>query len=836
MSKEPGSKGRFDTGGEGARRRRRRRGSALRVPSDSVPRAASERDESGESPAPPEPESPELAVSLAAAFGDSDGDSKPDDGAMDGDASESVESSPAGSGSAADADASSPAGSGADAAASSPTGSSSGADAAEEADAAASADAAAPAEGATEGATEGEGADAAGFADGAAEAEASPAGSAAGAAASAPAGSGADAPEDQAEAASEAEPADGAEAGGEDEEEEEEIVGAGGRPLLPDDDEPTAVAAIPFRQRGDDGGAGPPARGDEDEGKGDREDSAEAAEDRARGAGGEAKAEDGEGDGARGEDAEPAPERAAPKRAASVPSGVVRGEVGEGGPRDVAAESRVPEPEKREPEPAGGDEEPEIPVDVEPPPRRVPRASTEALSEEELEELIEPIEDEPLEGKGAGEGDPAAPADTAGDEDFDALETAQFVPVVVEEPTEEAGASGRGQAARDAGDVPTAVTVLERQAFGAPGERAEGGNEPSARGGRERARSDPGDSGEILSEELIEEIDDAAPTGADEGAYAFEGTGPTREADAAARSDGAAGAVDAGEGSASADAGARPPDPPPVPENAPKPPPAPSVTSGRQGAHGKAWFDEVFDEDYLRTLPFLTPQATQAEAKFVVESLGLGPGAQVLDVGCGYGRHAMELAARGCHVVGLDNSLPLLLRGADEAGRRGLTINFVHGDMRELTFEAQFDGAFCLFSTFGYFDDEMNKLTAQNIAHALKPGGRFVVEVLNRDYLIQDLPTRVWWEGDGCVVLEEVEFNYFSSRIVSNRSVLFDDGRQLEHEISIRAYSLHELGKLLQASGFRVLEVSGSMHTRGRFFGAQARDIIVLAERRGSGE
>ena len=259
------------------------------------------------------------------------------------------------------------------------------------------------------------------------------------------------------------------------------------------------------------------------------------------------------------------------------------------------------------------------------------------------------------------------------------------------------------------------------------------------------------------------------------------------------------------------------------------PPPAPAAEKKRKA---KPWFEEVFDEDYLRTLPFLTPQATQFEANFVMESFGLEPGAQVLDVACGYGRHAMELAARGYHVVGLDSSLPLLLRGADEAQRRGLSINFVHGDMREMTFEAQFDGAYCLFSSFGYFDDETNKQTAQNIARALKPGARFVVEVLNRDYLVADLPSRVWWEGDGCVVLEEVEFNYFSSRIVSNRSVVFDNGRQLEQEISLRSFSLHELGKFLHAVGFRVLEISGSMSTRGRFFGPHSRDIVVVAERR----
>jgi SAM-dependent methyltransferase len=283
--------------------------------------------------------------------------------------------------------------------------------------------------------------------------------------------------------------------------------------------------------------------------------------------------------------------------------------------------------------------------------------------------------------------------------------------------------------------------------------------------------------------------------------------------------------------------------PPPVPAKAPPAPPlkkdpgrpSPSSVAAKvdaKAARGKPWFVDLFDEDYLRTLPFLTPQATQAEAEFVIEAMSLAPGAQVLDVGCGYGRHAMELAARGFHVVGLDLSTPLLVRGGEEAHRRGLTINFIRGDMRELDFENQFDAAYSLFSTFGYFDDETNKKTLQNIARALKPNGKVLIEILNRDYVIADLPTRVWWEGDGCVVLEEVELNYFSSRIQVNRSVVFDDGRQLEQEISVRAYSLHEVGKLMHAAGFRVLEVSGGYQMKGRFFGNQSRHIIVLAERK----
>jgi SAM-dependent methyltransferase len=245
----------------------------------------------------------------------------------------------------------------------------------------------------------------------------------------------------------------------------------------------------------------------------------------------------------------------------------------------------------------------------------------------------------------------------------------------------------------------------------------------------------------------------------------------------------------------------------------------------------RPWFEEVFDEDYLRTLPFMTAEQTLREVAFIREALAPPADGQILDIACGYGRHAIELSQRGLRVTGLDLSLPLLIRAADESQRRSLSVNFVHADMREMAFESQFDGAYCILSSFGYFDEETNVKVATAICKSLKPGGRFLLDTLNRDYIVADLPTRVWWEGDGCVVLEEVDFNFHTSRVIIRRSVVFQDGRQVEQDISIRAYSLHELGKLLRQAGFRVLDVSGSLATKGNFFGATSRNIIMVCER-----
>jgi SAM-dependent methyltransferase len=246
---------------------------------------------------------------------------------------------------------------------------------------------------------------------------------------------------------------------------------------------------------------------------------------------------------------------------------------------------------------------------------------------------------------------------------------------------------------------------------------------------------------------------------------------------------------------------------------------------------GKPWYEEVFDEDFLRTLPFMTPEQTAREVKFIHETLSLAKGGDVLDVGCGYGRHALELAQQGLRLTGLDLSLPMLIKAADSAQRRGLAVNFVHADMREMTFNAQFDAAYCVLSSFGYFDEETNLRVATAIGRALKPGGRFLLDIINRDYIVRDLPSRVWWEGDGCVVLEEVDFNYHTSRVLIRRSVVFGNGRQSEQELSMRAYSLHEVGKILRQAGLRVLDVSGGLATKSRFFGAASRNIIALCER-----
>lgn len=273
------------------------------------------------------------------------------------------------------------------------------------------------------------------------------------------------------------------------------------------------------------------------------------------------------------------------------------------------------------------------------------------------------------------------------------------------------------------------------------------------------------------------------------------------------------------------------PAPPPPPPAVPAKKPAPAAQQ-QKPARKRAWWEVLFSDDYVRTLPRPSSAAVAKQVSFMEASLGIKRGDAVLDVGCGLGQHALEFARRGYLVVALDLALSMITRAAEEAQQRGLRINFLHKDIRDIGFEGTFDAIICVGTTFGFFDDEQNKNVLQRLAHALKPGGRLLLDVVNRDFVIGSQPNLVWFEGEGCVVMEESDFNFYSSRLNVKRTMMREDGRQSDSEYSIRLYSVHELGQLLKQAGFSIKEVSGQEATRGLFFGAQSTRVIMLAERR----
>ena len=258
--------------------------------------------------------------------------------------------------------------------------------------------------------------------------------------------------------------------------------------------------------------------------------------------------------------------------------------------------------------------------------------------------------------------------------------------------------------------------------------------------------------------------------------------------------------------------------------------PAPESIGARR--KGRLWWEDFFNDDFLRTTEKTTDEQIFREVGFIEDALGIERGGALLDLACGTGRHAIELARRGYEVVGFDLSLAMLARAGEEAQDRGTKLNFVQGDMREMAFDEQFDGVYSWNTSFGYFEEDKNAQVVDRVHRALKSGGLFLLDVVNRDFLVRQSPSLAWFEADGCVCMDEMAIDFISSRMRVKRTMMLDDGRTREVEYSMRVYSLHELGRILHEHGFKVCEVTGRIATPGVFFGNESPRTIILAEKR----
>lgn len=245
------------------------------------------------------------------------------------------------------------------------------------------------------------------------------------------------------------------------------------------------------------------------------------------------------------------------------------------------------------------------------------------------------------------------------------------------------------------------------------------------------------------------------------------------------------------------------------------------------------WYESFFGPDYLDVYGYqFTPERARAETDFTIRAMGLEPGEQVLDLCCGQGRHAVLLAQHGCIVTALDLSQQYLDLAQQAAGSAGVAIETVRADMREIPFAGRYDAVVNMFSSFGYLESEADDAKVLDaIVRALKPGGRVLLDLLNRDWVVANYEQEdSHTAADGTVYLEHREFDLATSRNHVTFTVVAPDGSRREvvgHHI--RLYTLREMLGLLDAAGLAREAVYGGF--AGETYSIDTRRMILVARR-----
>lgn len=214
------------------------------------------------------------------------------------------------------------------------------------------------------------------------------------------------------------------------------------------------------------------------------------------------------------------------------------------------------------------------------------------------------------------------------------------------------------------------------------------------------------------------------------------------------------------------------------------------------------WFKSAFNDFYPVVYAHRTANAAAPEAAFALRCLDIQSGERVLDLCCGDGRHLAHLLKRTSRVVGLDYSRGLLQQAARAtSGSAAL----VRADMRDIPFAGVFDAVVNFFTSFGYFvTREENARVARSIAQALKPGGRFLIDYLNDQYVKRTLVPHSVRVTEGYEVHERRWINAEDQRINKITRVRKEGCAVREMSESVQLYTPDEFGELLQRGGLRV--------------------------------
>jgi 2-polyprenyl-3-methyl-5-hydroxy-6-metoxy-1,4-benzoquinol methylase len=201
---------------------------------------------------------------------------------------------------------------------------------------------------------------------------------------------------------------------------------------------------------------------------------------------------------------------------------------------------------------------------------------------------------------------------------------------------------------------------------------------------------------------------------------------------------------------------------------------------------------------------------TENQVDFIVRTLGLKGKERILDLACGYGRHALSLARRGFDVTGVDITEEFIKDAIHTADTEGLKVQFIQSDIRELNFSEEFDVVLNLADgAIGYLEsDEENLKIFQVISNALKPGGKHFMDICNAEYAEHHFPTQCWEAGETALSVSRFEWD------AKKRIMLFGDNTIVYGEVAKkpvieygapqRLYSIDEIERIWSTMGLQV--------------------------------
>lgn len=206
------------------------------------------------------------------------------------------------------------------------------------------------------------------------------------------------------------------------------------------------------------------------------------------------------------------------------------------------------------------------------------------------------------------------------------------------------------------------------------------------------------------------------------------------------------------------------------------------------------------------------------EADWIQQVLALRPGDRLLDVPCGSGRIAVQLAAAGIRVTAIDRSTPLLREGRQRSRDLKTPPVFQRGDMRRLELPPRFEAAINWWGSFGYFSDEENERVVQGMATALRPGGRLLIDLPNREQVRRWALGRHEIDWAGVRIRHDVDWDPRTQRI-EGEWLLTRRGKPHRLWSSIRLYTPRQLRGLAERAGLTDIRLfgdwTGAPYTRG---------------------